>query len=58
LKTRAGFDWGIKSSGGEVVSLKTRYGFAGVNKTVVQLTEGGGIRKCFRVLADGGMTDA
>ena len=58
LKTRAGFDWGVNSKGGEVVFLKIRYGFAGAKKTVVQLTEGGGIRKCLRVLADGSMTDA
>ena len=53
LKNRAGFDWGVRASAGEVVFTKTRFGFAGEKGTVVQLTEGGGIRKCFKVQADG-----
>lgn len=58
LKNRAGFDWGVKAKTGDVIFQTMRYGFAGENKAVVQLTEGGGIRKCYRVLADGSMTDA
>jgi hypothetical protein len=58
LKNRAGFDWGVKTQSGETIYSTTRFGFAGIKGGVVQLTEGAGIRKCFRVLADGTMTNA
>ena len=58
LKNRAGFDWGVRASAGEVVFTTTRFGFAGGKGTVVRLTEGAGIRKCFKVQADGSLKDA
>ena len=58
LKNRAGFDWGIEAKSGDVIFQTTRYGFAGTGNATVQLANGAGIRKCFRVLADGSLTDA
>jgi hypothetical protein len=57
-KSRAGFDWGVKAGHGDVVFLKMRYGFKSVSGGAVQLQEGAGIRKCYRVLTDGTMINA
>jgi hypothetical protein len=58
LKNRAGFYWGVRAKQVEVVYLRMQYGFKTENGGVARLADGAGIRKCFRVLADGSLTNA
>jgi hypothetical protein len=58
LKNRARFEWGYEDHLGRHIWSRTDFGFAAAKGGTVYLVQGGGIKKCYTVKADGSLVDA